>query len=105
MEIIERWTENESQACWGDGAYGHDHIRIVLGSLLPTTYAMCSELRELIDDLNGPMSDSAVEEDEALDLLNHACDDGVYWAFDDGDLILFQEGAEDDDIPTRHSTH
>jgi len=47
------------------------------------------EVKEVCAELQGDMSDDDYETEQALDLLNeHACDGDVYFAFDDGDLML-----------------
>jgi hypothetical protein len=70
---------------WGDGSFGHKHIRERLASLV----------REFNDELAGELlnepSDDMSEEDEALDILNAntSQDNGpVVWEFVDGDLML-----------------
>ncbi len=79
--------------CYADGAFGHRHIRDVLIGLLENngggTYPV-----DLCNDLMGPMSDDASEEDEALDVLNSRCD-GVYFTMSNGDLLLVEEGWEE----------
>lgn len=79
-------------ACFADGANGSAYTRRRLAELLaaadlPDEHAeavkvVCAELR-------GDMSDDDYETEQALDLLNvYACDDDVYFEFDEGNLML-----------------
>jgi hypothetical protein len=68
--------------CYGDGAFGHQHVRERLAALVRECDA------EVADALLGEMSDDAWEEDAALDLLNEHCAEGIHWTFESGDLVL-----------------
>jgi hypothetical protein len=68
--------------CYADGAFGHAHCRQVLADLVePCDQALSEALR-------ADMSDDAWEEDAALDLLNEGSEEGVFWTFHNGDLVL-----------------
>ena len=77
------------RGCWADGAFGHEHLRAVLSG-------MVADLgnADLASELEGWPSDDMSEEDEALALLQEYTDEGLSWAFQDGDLILYS-GFED----------
>lgn len=86
--------------CYADGAFGHDHCRARLATLIRqfvdlreydrTTHPTASE--DLLASLEGPMPDDAWDEIDALDLLSDST--GLYWLFDGGDLIATES---DDD--------
>jgi hypothetical protein len=77
--------------CYADGAYGHDHIRERLADLVESVGRRSLALDKLIEDLRNPMSDDASEEEDALDYLQTFTAEGVYWAFEGGDLILWED--------------
>jgi len=80
--------------CYADGVYGWDHVRDVLAGMVEGMgHAGIGD--ELAALLQGPMSDDASEEDEALDLLNEHTTGG-YWAFDENGegLMLYQAEEE-----------
>lgn len=78
--------------CYGDGTFGHQHVRERLAAEVSRFDAELAEL------LRGPMSDDASEEDEALDILNEHTASHLYWAFVDGDLMLVDSTKEDSDV-------
>jgi hypothetical protein len=89
--------------CWADGAGGHDRIRMVMANTLATLYrhhprggegVHWPEVSEVCEALDSEMSDDAWEEDEALEWLNRACEDGCWFEFVDGDLMLVSEGMQ-----------
>lgn len=77
-----------NEGCYADGTHGHGHVRKVLASLLLEVEVIKGEeTLTLRRELSGPSSVDLAEEDEALDLLNTACD-GCFFYFDGGDLML-----------------
>lgn len=90
-------------ACYADSAFGHDHARKVLADLVEmNAWRVTNDAKEvcrinsLIDELRGEMSDDDCETDEALEFLNEkCCTKGVYFDFENGDLILFPESEAD----------
>jgi len=89
--------------CFADGTYGHDRIRSKLADLCRSfsksprdSATMHDKGAELADLLQGPMSDDAWEEYEALDFLNcHAVDHSCYFDFVEGDLLLLEVEEEE----------
>lgn len=76
--------------CFGDGAYGHVHIRCVLANLLDEHFGDVAA--GLILELRGEMSDDAGEELEAIDRLNELyAPSGLRFEMIDGDLMLINE--------------
>lgn len=83
--------------CYADGAFGHSHVRDVLADLVEDALAEDkhapaderTRLEALVDELRGPQSDDAGEEDEALDYLNtrYQTHDACFH-FDGGDLLF-----------------
>lgn len=80
------------QGCFGDGAHGHQHIRLVLADLLADAGAPL----DYIKPLENEMSDDASEEDDALEWLNDNVCDGVAFGFADGDLLLLSHAGWED---------
>lgn len=82
--------------CFGDGAAGHDHIRRKLRTALLTAHKSmrCSielnaQIGDVAESLLGEMPDDAWDEQDALDILNcEACEDGVLFVLEGGDLLL-----------------
>lgn len=68
--------------CWGDGTFGHKHVRERLSILVREADG------ELADSLLGDMPDDAWDEDAALDILNEQTAVDFVWEFVDGDLML-----------------
>ena len=79
--------------CYGDGTLGHDHIRSRLAELVESVDGgMRSEsAMEVMASLDGTMPDDAWDEDEAIEFLNSATEDGAQWILDGGDLLLVEE--------------
>lgn len=78
--------------CHADGAFGHQHCRERLASLLDEAFdGKGFDHLVVAGLLRGPGSDDLAEEDEAIDLLQSVTEDGLFWAFLDGDLILGRE--------------
>lgn len=83
--------------CHADGAFGHQHVRDVLASMLlqtardrrPPSVSLAA-VQERAAALRAPMSDDAWEEDEALVILNDACAQGLAFELVDGDLVLLE---------------
>jgi len=87
--------------CFGDGAFGHQHVRESLANLLVQMFRHSprggdgpywdNTVSPLVEELRGDMSDDASEEYDAIDLLNERC---CSWEcvfdFIDGDLMLSQ---------------
>lgn len=72
--------------CHADGAFGHDHCREVLARILMECTGLQTETVEAL--LLDPTDDFG-EEDDAIDWLNqNACSDGVWFEFENGDLLL-----------------
>lgn len=73
------------EGCWGDGSFGHQHVRERLAALI-------DEFDEdIAEQLRAEMSDDAEEENVALEILNNNTSDenGLkVWEFVDGDLML-----------------
>ena len=83
----------EDAGCYADGAAGHQYCREVLAELLTDSVAHESKGLRLrvswvAETLRGAMPDDAWDEEEALDRLSGYCDEGCYFTFDDGDLLL-----------------
>jgi len=71
--------------CWGDGSYGHKHVRFRLAALVEEFDG------DLADVLRQEPSDDHSEEDDALAILNENTfhpNFHVVWEFVDGDLML-----------------
>lgn len=91
--------------CYADGAAGHGHVRSVMASLLENLYRhhprggdglhWSSDIKPLVAELRGEMSDDASEEDDAIEWLNKACLDGTRFVMSNGDLLLVDEDWED----------
>lgn len=88
--------------CYGDGGFGHAHVRSRLAALCNEAAASASHpgdqqtLTELAAKLAGEMSDDASEEYDALEMLNDTvCDGAVHFEFCDGDLLLVRTADED----------
>lgn len=84
-----------SRGCFGDGAFGHQHVRerlatlleeLAAGPLIPEASTR-ADAEGLAEELRGPMSDDASEEIAGLEMLNDWGVDGVHFDFVDGDLI------------------
>lgn len=75
--------------CYGDGTFGHQHVRERLAAEVSR---FDSDLAEL---LRGPMSDDGSEEDEALEILNSHTARNMFWHFENGDLLLSRMGDYD----------
>lgn len=68
--------------CHADGAFGHQHLRHVLASLV-------DQIGHPIRSLYLPeWPDDLEDEIEAIDLLNENTEDGLAWSFLDGGLVL-----------------
>lgn len=79
--MARRFTR-KSLGCWGDGAFGHAHVRARLAELVREyDYSLAELLRQ-------PMTDDASEEYDALDVLNEDTCEGLVWDLVDGDLVL-----------------
>ena len=79
--------------CYADGALGQSHIREKLIDLLSSIeFDGDTEAHSLrvIDDLRQDPSDDFGEENEAIDLIQEATEDGLAWIID-GDLLLMSE--------------
>ena len=83
--------KNVNYGCYADAAFGHDHIRKVLGD-----FAGALGDKELADSLYGDMPDDAWDEIEALEKMNEATETPGYWELHDGDLIFREE--DDDEV-------
>jgi hypothetical protein len=79
--------------CYADGTHGHDHIRRVLAALIEDVFE--GKHGDVQNSLRGIMPDDAWDEDEAIDLLNGICEDGVYFILENGDLLLLAEEREE----------
>lgn len=83
-----------SVGCYGDGSFGHEHVRSRLAALLKELahHSTDSEskrgLNMLAADLVQPMTDDGSEEDAAISLLNEFACDGTHFEMLDGDLLL-----------------
>ena len=87
--------------CYADGAFGHKHIRETLVREIETLRQRTGSRRfdsqkmhDMLVALRGEMSDDASEEDEAIDVLNEYCADGVHFSMIDGDLMLTNSTEE-----------
>lgn len=84
---------NYAIGCYGDGSFGHAHVRQRLADLVEE-YS-----EDLAEELRGEMSDDGGEEDGALEVLNeHTANDGVVWEFVDGDLMLSRLVSENSGV-------
>jgi hypothetical protein len=92
--------------CYADGAFGHQHCRETLASLVQGIAERSNRwgakswgvsIGELVDSLRGDMPDDAWDEDTALEILNEVTE-GAFWQFVDGDLCLIA----DDKSEARH---
>lgn len=81
------WTKKDI-GCYADGANGRDHIRYILTELLEQTPAT-SETIQVIEELEGNISEDVFEEIEAVEILNDYCL-GCCFEMIDGDLILME---------------
>ena len=77
--------------CYGDGTFGHEHIRDILADLLQEIGT--EDSNSLIAALQHEMSDDLCE-DDALDLINERLCDGCFFCFENGDLLLVAETDE-----------
>lgn len=88
-----------SVGCYGDGSFGHEHVRSRLAALM-TDLARNSAhpgdaqtATEIAEALIAPMTDDASEEYDAISLLNESACDGTHFEMVDGDLMLLSGGA------------
>ena len=79
---------NASIGCWGDSTFGHTHVRKRLSIMVR------GECVEVADMLLDKPSDDLSEEDEAIEILNEQCNDGVFFDFIDGDLVCVTESGD-----------
>jgi hypothetical protein len=80
--------------CYIDGAFGEDHRRAKLASLirgLETSEMIDARGYSVLESLQGNPPDDLSDEDDALDILSQFTEDGLIWEFNAGDLILFNE--------------
>lgn len=89
---------SEDAGVWADGTLGHSHIREVLADLMKEMGHS-----SLAKELRGPMSDDASEEDEALDVLNDNTEEGVFWEFYEGDLVLVETDDDEEFYASKRS--
>lgn len=82
--------------CLVDSTFGHDHVRAVLAALLRDAFPdEPGSIREICEELDGPMSFDAAEEFYALEILNdECCEDGFSVDFMDGDLVIHESEQE-----------
>lgn len=72
--------------CHADGSFGHCHCREVLARIL---MECTSKMTGAVESLLLEPTDGLSEEDEAIAWLNeNACRDGVWFEFENGDLLL-----------------
>lgn len=82
--------------CYADGVHGHAHIRTALHQLVNEHAELLFSEDfggEVLEALEGDMSDDAWEETVALDALNELCSDDVAFELVDGDLMLVKVGS------------
>jgi len=73
--------------CYGDGTFGHAHIREMLAAYLQMTPA--NALRDrLMAELKAEPSDDYSEEYDALVMLDDSTDPTLYWHLEDGELFV-----------------
>ena len=90
IQLINKWSRKEV-GVWIDGTYGLDHARAKLWRMVYTTYPSTNVYAELIESLKGDAPDGPWDEDEALDALNDACEDGLSFEWYEGDLMLVMD--------------
>lgn len=83
----------EDAGCYADGAFGWTHVREVLAAMVFDLGT--SEGNAIGACLLMEQSDDASEEYAAIDLLNEHCEDGVFFTFDDGSLLLLLDDSEE----------
>lgn len=84
--------------CHADGAFGHDHVRMVMARTLSVAFGadsgtLTDEQQVLVNCLASEMPDDAWDEDEFFDVIAPACD-GVHFALCDGDLVCFDDSED-----------
>ena len=92
---------NKDVGCYADGGLGQDYTRSRLSdTLAEVTHGVIvkrmplgnyEKMRGLHKSLNGPMSDDAWDEIEALEILQENTEDGLVWIMEAGDLLLISE--------------
>jgi hypothetical protein len=82
MNNLRMLYDESDIGCYGDGAFGHTHIRWKLAELVEDIDPM------LAKELRSTSSDDMTEEDDALDLLNDRTQQTCRWDLVDGDLLL-----------------
>lgn len=108
--------------CYADGANGHNYVRRRIADLLEDAYrekwsgtekgirwsSSAKEIGEVWKSLRGEMPDDAWDENEAIELLNARCEEGIHFDFHDGDFCLIRDGdleenpkSFEDEIHTR----
>jgi hypothetical protein len=78
----------EDAGCYADGAHGHHHCRETLARLIEGIYPL------LAKEIRGEPSDDLSEEDEALSVLTDYCEEGCWFEFVDGDLLLVADARQ-----------
>ncbi len=91
--------------CYADGALGHQHVRDKMADLLERLYRHHprggnglyweSDIKALVAELRGEMSDDASEEYEAIEWLNRECYDDTRFELIEGNLVLVGDDLED----------
>lgn len=96
----EKTFKKHDLGCFIDGAFGQDHRRDKIVSLVEITIEDYdaetkrtgeSKFSELINALEGEPSDDLAEEDEAVEILQASTEEGLVWIWETGDLILTTE--------------
>lgn len=82
-----KWVADDC-GCYAEGGFGRQHIRERLAGLVAASAQGRAEWGEVVEALQGEMSDDAWEEDAAIDMLNAQTEAGIAWFFQDGDLVL-----------------
>ena len=91
---MKAWTK-EDCGCYADCASGLDHANVVLASLIETTLQESDYSTELKNDLLSDDSEIAwFAAEDAIDVLNENVEDGIYFCFRDGDLLLLEENED-----------
>ena len=83
------------EGLYADGTFGHQYARGVLAFLVNELEQ--EGMQDLIDSLDGKMPDDAWDEGQALEVLQGVTEEGLFWEFKDGDLVLSSNDEEEEE--------